>query len=100
MKKITLLAVAALCIAISSCRKDYVCECTTISSGTKVNGAPMTNGGAKTVNKRSIPKATKKTARSICGGGSQATTSSYSDPNQGITYNSEENFSTTCKLKG
>lgn len=100
MKKITLLAVAALSISLASCRKDYVCECTTTGSGAKVNGSSVNSGNVKTVNKRSIPKATKKTAKSICGGGSQVTTSSYNDPNQGTTYNSEDNSSTSCKLKG
>lgn len=38
MKKITLLAVAALAISFASCKKDRVCTCTTASSnGTYVH---------------------------------------------------------------
>jgi hypothetical protein len=33
MKKITLLAVAALAITFTSCKKDYTCTCTTTYAG-------------------------------------------------------------------
>lgn len=33
MKKITLLAIAALAISFASCKKDYTCTCTTSYTG-------------------------------------------------------------------
>ena len=33
MKKLTLLAVAALAISFASCKKDYTCKCTTTYAG-------------------------------------------------------------------
>lgn len=53
MKKITILAVAALAISFASCRKDRVCECTD------------TDNGVTYVSKVTV-KSTKKDAKIWC----------------------------------
>lgn len=53
MKKITLLAVAALAISFASCKKDYKCVCTSTS-------------GSVTVENTITAKTSKKSATAWC----------------------------------
>ena len=43
MKKITLLAVAALAMTFASCKKDYTCECKVTSNATGTNVTSTTS---------------------------------------------------------
>lgn len=47
MKKMTLLAVAALAISFASCKKDYTCECTTTVNGGSATTASSNTGKMK-----------------------------------------------------
>jgi len=47
MKKITLLAVAALAISFASCKKDRECECTTTSNGVTIISTTKVKSGKK-----------------------------------------------------
>lgn len=53
MKKLTILAVAALAISFASCKKDYTCECTS-------------SGGGATATASTTIKDTKKKAEDAC----------------------------------
>jgi polyisoprenoid-binding protein YceI len=44
MKKITLLAVAALAMTFASCKKDYTCECKVTSTASGTNVTSTTSG--------------------------------------------------------
>lgn len=71
MKKITLLAAAAMIVAsMSSCKKEYTCECTTTGSGYSASAS-------------ATAKMTKKDAKAWCEGSSA----------------SSAGMTTTCKLK-
>lgn len=61
MKKITLLAVAALAISFASCKKDYKCVCTSTTSGI-------------TIETTTTAKSTKKSATAWCDAAPKATT--------------------------
>jgi hypothetical protein len=74
MKKITLLAVAALAMTFASCKKDYTCECTSTTAGISATASTTINE-------------TKKKATDACEKGTTSTTV------LGIT------SSTTCKIK-
>lgn len=83
MKKITLLAVAALAFSFASCRKDRVCECTDTSGGV-------------TIVATTTVKSTKKDATTWC--------ESYNGSKTTVTVNgvpvSNTGTSTkTCKIK-
>jgi len=67
MKKITLLAVAALAISFASCKKDYKCVCTTSS-------------GSTTVESTSTAKTSKKSATAWCEAGPKTTTTVNGTP--------------------
>jgi hypothetical protein len=56
MKQIIILIIPAVLLIVSSCKRAYSCECTTIDS----------LGGTATT-KRDISKTSKKTAQAICG---------------------------------
>jgi hypothetical protein len=47
MKKITLLAVAALAISFASCKKDRACECTQTSNGVTIVSTTTVKSGKK-----------------------------------------------------
>lgn len=79
MKKITLLAVAALAISFASCKKDRTCECTYSSTGSS------TVHTASTV----IKKVKKSEAKTLC----QKTTYTQTDAN-GVYLSTND-----CKLK-
>lgn len=73
MKKITILAIAAVAISFASCKKDRVCSCTT-----------TTAGGSTSVSSTSevtYTKATKADATHRCASGKQdngnGTTTTY-----------------------
>ncbi len=78
MKKITLLAVAALAISFASCKKDRICTCTSTSG----------NPSVTTTSTSTLTKVKKSTAKDAC----QKTTWSYTS---GSTTNSG---TTDCKL--
>lgn len=47
MKKITLLAIAALTISFASCKKDRTCECTSTSNGVTIVSSTKVKSGKK-----------------------------------------------------
>lgn len=47
MKKITILAVAALAISFASCKKDRTCECTQTSNGVTIVSSTVVKSGKK-----------------------------------------------------
>ena len=63
MKKITLLAVAALAIRFASCKKDRTCTCTNTKSS-----------GSTTVTVYTLTKAKKGPAKDFCTKNSQTST--------------------------
>ena len=68
MKKITLLAVAALAISFASCRKDHTCTCTeTITSGSTTDTFVTT----------SKAKSTKKDGKAWCEDAPKTATETY-----------------------
>lgn len=76
MKKITILAVAALAISFASCRKERVCECVTtsdapgsVSSTTKYTYSKAKKGICKDMSQSSIavaPVAGTYTSKTEC----------------------------------
>ena len=88
MKKINILAAVAYVLILSSCKKPYTCECTTIYSDGTV------------VSKRDISKTSKKTAKAICGGGTDVYTETYSSGSgtSGTTAYTDSAV-TSCELK-
>jgi hypothetical protein len=95
MKTITLAAIACLAITVVSCKKDYVCQCTTV--GSSYSGSSTSSYPGVIVTKRDIPKTSKKTAEAICGDYVQTTSSSYTS--QGVTYTFSDIQTSTCSLK-
>jgi hypothetical protein len=95
MKKLTLLAIACLAISFASCKKDYVCQCTTV--GTNYSGSNTITSPGVVITKREISKTSKKNAEAICGNSVQTTTSSYVQ--QGVTYSFSDVQTSTCALK-
>jgi len=77
MKKITLLAVAALAISFTSCKKDRTCTCTNISSN-----------GNTTTETITIKEESKKTAKDFC----------YKSTNVSTSGSTTSNSSSDCKL--
>ncbi len=77
MKKITLLAVAALAISLASCKKDRTCTCTNISSN-----------GNTTTETITIKKESKRTAKDFC----------YKSTNVSTYGTNTSNSSSDCKL--
>jgi hypothetical protein len=63
MKKILLMA-GVICLGLSSCKKDYICECTATVSGT---GIPTTSSSTSTTIKDK-----KADAKTTCENGSKA----------------------------
>ncbi len=79
MKKITILAVAALAISFASCKKDRTCTCTTT---TTITGVGSSTGTAAVTKHKKI---TKSAGKAVCHdtertytGGSDATTCTLS----------------------
>lgn len=58
MKKLTILAVAALAISFASCKKDHTCTCTTVTT--------FTGGSTTGTSTWTILKAKKGDARAAC----------------------------------
>jgi len=79
MKKITLLAVAALAMTFASCKKDYTCECKVTSNATGTNVTSTTSAATG--------KMKKKDAEAKCNEGDSNTTLA------GLTVSSE------CSIK-
>jgi len=67
------LPLLVLIIGLSSCTREYICQCTIVSTGAP--GLPDT-----LVNEYGV-KDTKKNAKSLC----ENASSSYTDENSGIT---------------
>jgi hypothetical protein len=80
MKKITLLAVVALAVAFTSCKKDRTCKCTQTPVSQTVNGTADPNypSSGTTTTETKMSKVKKGAASSNCITGDQTTTSSYS----------------------
>jgi hypothetical protein len=95
MKKLTLLAVTCLAISFASCKKDYVCQCTTV--GTSSSGSNTIASSGVVITKRDISKTSKKNAEAICGNYVQTTSTSYNS--QGVTYTFSDVQTSTCALK-
>ena len=83
MKKITLLAIAFVAISFASCKKDRVCECTTVS--TPASGAAFTSTEEITVKK--VKKSAVKDG--ACRGYTSQTTAPVAGTKTDVT----------CKLK-
>lgn len=66
MKKITILAVAALAISFASCKKDRVCTCTTTYTGSTTSSTDVTT----------MTKVSKGAAKANCTSGTSYDTSS------------------------
>lgn len=95
MKKITLLAITCLALSVVSCKKDYVCQCTTVGSNSSGSGTAVSAGVI--VTKRDISKTNRKTAEAICGNYTETISSSY--VSQGVTYTFSNISTSTCSLK-
>jgi hypothetical protein len=68
MKKLTILAVAALAISFASCKKDRVCTCTYTTTGSSTSGTNVTT----------MTKVSKGTAKKACVSGTSYNTTSAS----------------------
>ena len=79
MKKITVLSLSVLAIALSSCKKDMVCECT------------YTSGSSTQTDTFTIVDVNKATAKRIC----VSTTDTFTITPQNSTGTSKNE----CKLK-
>jgi hypothetical protein len=98
MKKITILAVAALAISLASCKKSYTCACTTTIN---FNGSTISNAYYKDDATSYSKKMNKKTAQAACDNKKASLDASWKNgltdngtyPNPGIT------ASTSCDLK-
>ena len=77
MKKIVLLGAAVVSLSLFSCKKDYVCECTT------------TYGGSSTTGSTTYVGVSKAAAKANC-----VSTKEYTSGGQAIT-----GYSQTCNLK-
>ncbi len=66
MKKVILLAILGLGVMATSCKKDYICECTTTSSGTDLFGDPIPT---TSITATSTINAKKNDAISTCDAG-------------------------------
>jgi hypothetical protein len=86
MKKVLLIAAVA-CMAMTSCKKDYTCECTTTSNAP---GASSVSGSAAT------GKMKKADAESKCNEGDKSYSVASFDANLNpVTYN----YKTECNIK-
>lgn len=56
MKKLSILAIAALAMSFASCKKDRVCTCTITSTGSSTNSTVVTT----------MTKVSKGTAKKAC----------------------------------
>jgi hypothetical protein len=98
MKKITLLAVAALAISFASCKKDMTCECTLTPVSYTSGGVTVTTGlGDPSTTKTTMTKVSKKTATANCVSGEQTSTDSYVSGGKTITSVSVSKMA--CELK-
>lgn len=88
-KSILSIAVLASIVVLSSCKKDYACQCTTTCIEPAFsNGGSVNTAGNTTINNSSyFINDTEKKATSTCEGGSSSYThtSSYSSYGQGNT---------------
>lgn len=63
MKKLFILSFAVCAVALTSCKKDYTCTCTTTSPG-----------NPSTSLKRTVKDVSKKQAEALCNSGDQTIT--------------------------
>lgn len=79
MKKITLLAVVALAVAFTSCKKDRTCKCTQTPVSETVNGTANPNyaSSGSTVVETKMTKVKKSAANANCVSGERTTTATY-----------------------
>ncbi len=68
MKKLTILAVAALAISFASCKKDRVCTCTYTSTGSSTSSTQV----------NTMTKVSKATGKANCTSGTDYNTASAS----------------------
>lgn len=66
MKKITILAVAALAFSFASCKKDRTCTCTVNSTTTVTTGSSSSTTSSSSTEVTLIKDASKGTARANC----------------------------------
>jgi len=83
MKKITLFAFAVAALSLASCKKDRVCECTTVTT-------PATGAATTTTDEITVKKAKKGAVKD---GSCQGYTSQTTAPVAGTKTD------VTCKLK-
>jgi hypothetical protein len=79
MKKITLLAVVALAVAFTSCKKDRTCKCTQTPVSDTVNGTADPNyaSSGTTTTETKMTKVKKSAASANCTSGDRTITGSY-----------------------
>lgn len=94
MKKITLLAVVALAVTFTACKKDRTCTCTNTPVSSTTNGVAATNLGTGSTDVSKLTKVSKNGAG--CASGEQTTTSSYTSG--GTTYTTVRVDKADCKL--
>jgi hypothetical protein len=96
MKKITILAVAALAISFASCKKSYTCACTTtlnFSGSTPSTYKDDATSYSKKMNKKTAEAACDNKKASLDASWKNGLTDNGTDPNPGVT------ASTSCDLK-
>jgi hypothetical protein len=98
MKKITLLAVVALAVAFTSCKKDRTCKCTQTPESSTTNGTADPNyaSSGTTTTETKMTKVKKGAASANCISGERTTTSSYTYG--GTTYNNVTVDKWDCSL--
>ena len=77
MKKITLLAVVALAVTFTACKKDRTCTCTWTPVSSTTNGVAATNLGTGGTWVFKMTDVKKGAATSQCATGENTNTSSY-----------------------
>ena len=92
MKKITILAVAALAISFASCKKDRTCTCTDSTTTTVTTSSGSTTTTSNGGDSRTFSKVSKKAGRVYC----LSKKSSNEQTISGTTYKQET--TETCTL--
>jgi hypothetical protein len=98
MKKITIVAVAVLAVAFTSCKKDRTCKCTMTPETQTTNGTANPNyasSGTATYETK-MTKVKKSAAMGACTGGERTTTSTSTYG--GTTYNTVTVDKWDCSL--
>ena len=105
MKKITLLAIAALTISLASCKKDRVCECT--MDTTSVRASTPVSGGITVTTTNNYTSSSKTTYSKIKKGDAKYACQNTTDEEKYTTYSSGGSTKTDvtnttksdCKIK-